>query len=401
MDTVAATCEGAVRRAPAQGSRPRLRPRVRRLGDSPVPAPTKGRVASSARVGPIFAILIVSVAAATAPQPGSAFPGAPPWAGAPLERSGTILRGKLTEWAGDEQATEAVARVSVDAVLKGDPRLVGRVVEFRMTMTGPSFTGTTRVGDYALFCVGSVRDGRAEPVDNAYPRMLIKEGRPVLPQEPVDVTGRIQAELFYTLRDGDPAIRPEAARQLGHLPATKEGLELLRGLLKSSDPELRVAALEALLWLRQPDAVKPAVEILKASRLPTGRVSGSAALRDAVLAGSYLLPPLQQLSSPDVIDPIAELLTAPTASLREMAATILAQTDDGKAVPPLIRALDDADANVRARAVCGLARLLRRPLWGQAPDLVKQDEATYINRWKEWWAKEGKALFEPEEPKAK
>lgn len=307
------------------------------------------------------------------------------WAGWEAERASIVARGTVVSADPIGAPVQSIC-VRIDRVLKGDAALAGSDV----TLVPPGGTNPLDYvsrGDYALFFFGGMRNDQALPVGRRFPRVLIRQGRPPLAEEPTDVGAAMREEFVFTLKGGADKLRPEAARQLGHVPATKESIEVLRGLAASADLELKVAAVEALVWLGQPDGVRIAVALLRGPSLPS------------VPAG--LLSAMGRIKDPSAVGPLVELLTAEKPWRRELAIEGLVSVGDGRAVPPLVGALDDKDADVRARAVCALARLLRRPLWGQAPDLVKQDEATYINRWKEWWAKEGKALFVPEEPKAK
>jgi HEAT repeat protein len=74
---------------------------------------------------------------------------------------------------------------------------------------------------------------------------------------------------------------------------------------------------------------------------------------------------------------------------RETAARLLGQIRNQPAVPTLIDALDDSNAQVRSSAATALTRITRQ-LFGPSDNATPEERKQAVARWREWWSKQGK-----------
>jgi len=152
--------------------------------------------------------------------------------------------------------------------------------------------------------------------------------------------------LVQRLGDADPAVREQAAAQLGRLgPQAHAAVEPLVALLGHDDPYLRGAAAVALGQIGA--AAVPALvralgsddaELRWSAAIALGRTGAPAAQALAVLTG---------------------LLSDPSAQVRQVAAVTLGDLGEAAraAAPALTRSLSDRDEAVRRSATTALARV--------------------------------------------
>ena len=142
------------------------------------------------------------------------------------------------------------------------------------------------------------------------------------------------AALLPALSDESPAVRAEAARSLGRLPAVGAARPLLAAL-KDPSAAVRATAAAALGKLGQPEAVEPLIAALTDQ---DWRVRGEAATS------------LGQLKSPRAVTPLAALV-------RERRIPLTSQADD-RDVERTTRAIHEAqDRFVRRRGILALAAI--------------------------------------------
>lgn len=309
------------------------------------------------------------------------------------------------------QAARVLARIRVDAVLKGE----WSVDTILVWVPNPR-SASTEILDYvmqdqyALFFLS--QDGEQfVPVDRRHIKIEVREGRPAAPEEPSKPLEKMREELLFTASAPiDPAkeavfvqqaeekfhrrnpaykgpnlrdffasqlahINTVAAWQLGQLPLEERTLGLLESLLSSPSRSMKQAAVTALLSLSQPEALKAAVELIDSTsgaKVPSLiPYEGEPDLIEAISAFEN--------DDPEAVAILSAMLKRPSVELRRAALAALSQVPPASVegtqerlraaigVPFLAQALDDEDVRVRYEAMSRLARItgidIRRPPW--------------------------------------
>lgn len=127
--------------------------------------------------------------------------------------------------------------------------------------------------------------------------------------------------------------------------AGKEGVAVVSPLVGSPSPQVRIAALKALLTL---DATQASPHLAQAVQDPDAAVRRRASLLALSLRGAQAL------------EVGAAALRDSNAEVRALAALVLGASGDVQARPLLERAVADADGSVRRAAAQSLSRLLGR-----------------------------------------
>lgn len=86
---------------------------------------------------------------------------------------------------------------------------------------------------------------------------------------------------------------------------------------------------------------------------------------------------------------ICKCLKDGDVATRETAARLLGLIRNQPAVPTLIDALEDSNAQVRSSAATALTRITRQ-LFGPNDNATPDERKQAIARWREWWSKQGK-----------
>lgn len=180
--------------------------------------------------------------------------------------------------------------------------------------------------------------------------------------------------LLAALHDDDPSVRAEAARTIDEFPA-EELAEALIGALTAPDESVRNAAARALADLKDPAAGAGLMAALHGSSDPFVLAATLRALRNlrhqpAMQAALQLLAHdhaavrheavglLGYLRKPETMAQIARLaLSDPQAEVRRQAVAALVSGDPGVIGWTLIRAVADADWQVRAESASVMGRL--------------------------------------------
>jgi HEAT repeat protein len=170
------------------------------------------------------------------------------------------------------------------------------------------------------------------------------------------------AVLLKALDDTDPAVRAQAAEALGEILDPRHAGPLLELLADDPSEPVRAKAADALAQLAAADVLAPLVEMLERGDVQTrGLAARALAGRYARLASS-LAPLLAANRRPEV---------------RQSAAWVLANADDLRAVPLLVKGMnDDPEAEVRLTAARGLARMARDP---QAQEALRMALLTHTD----------------------
>ena len=180
--------------------------------------------------------------------------------------------------------------------------------------------------------------------------------------------------LQVALHDADPAVRAEAAKVIDEFPA-EELTEALIGALTATDETVRNAAARALADLKDPAAGAALLAALQGASDPFVLAATLRALRNlrhepALQAGLRLLAHehaavrheavglLGYLRQPETMADIARLvLSDPQPEVRRQAVAALVSGDPDAVGWTLIRAVADADWQVRAESSSVIGRL--------------------------------------------
>ena len=162
-----------------------------------------------------------------------------------------------------------------------------------------------------------------------------------------DVTPRLDRErdLAEQLTEPEEAARLDAARALYEQESLNDAEPLLSALGDESW-RVRRTAVDGLARHAGPDTIKSLLR----------------ALRDEHQNLSVLNGALQVLavSGVDVLAPLVECLNGPDVDLRVYAAQALAEQHDRRAIPALMRAIEDENPNVKYHAIEALGTLSAR-----------------------------------------
>lgn len=174
--------------------------------------------------------------------------------------------------------------------------------------------------------------------------------------------------------DDDLGVRVEAAQALGHVKDPSGLSALMRGLGRESDPSLKVAIIESLDNLDNARAASAVAGALR-DRSPEVRLAAAEALgsfddrgtvpallgamRDAdVKVRRAVVQALANLEDRRALDAFAEALRDTDAEVRAAGADGLGNADNLRTAPPeLIRAMNDANDEVRHRAAHALGHI--------------------------------------------
>ena len=180
--------------------------------------------------------------------------------------------------------------------------------------------------------------------------------------------------LLLALRDADPSVRAEAAKVIDEFPAD-ELTEALIGALTASDESVRYAAARALADLKDPAAGTALLTALEGASDPFVLAATLRALKNlrhepALQSGLELLAHehaavrheavglLGYLRRPETMAAIARLaLSDPQPEVRRQAVAALVSGDPDTVGRTLIRAVADADWQVRAESASVIGRL--------------------------------------------
>ncbi|HEU4683701.1 MAG TPA: HEAT repeat domain-containing protein [Nitrospira sp.] len=180
----------------------------------------------------------------------------------------------------------------------------------------------------------------------------------------------VVAEHIAALKDGDWAVREEAAVALGTLQDPRAVAPLV-SILRDSDRAVRQAAIGALRAIGEPSIPAlgsclsaPQLEVQEAASAILASIADERVLAPLTaslgnkdwIVRMHAAQALGRIKSPDSVEPLLPLLQDKVKAVREEAAMALAAIGDA-AVPSLISALAHADWLVRLHAVEALGRM--------------------------------------------
>jgi HEAT repeat protein len=160
----------------------------------------------------------------------------------------------------------------------------------------------------------------------------------------------------------DRAFAAELLGRVGSAKAVPPLLETVQAT-RSEDADVREIALRALARIADPHAVEPLVEALGAAQ-------------------PWLLPRIADILTRHgdaAVDPLIALLESSTRNpARAWAANVLGELPARRAYPALVRALDDADDEVRGKSATALGRLGDRRAISHLLDHLLTDSAPFV-----------------------
>lgn len=266
-------------------------------------------------------------------------------------------------------ATTHVARLVIDHTLKGpsDPTTVE--CSFVMPRV-PIGYGLLTGGAYRLVFLKQDA-GRWVFTNPSYPSLPAVPSRSVVGRTDF---ARVVAALGNVL--DSPAVDAVEKRQIiGHLSRAglPEAIAELRRTVKNSDETVRLSATGALLAHGGIDSLFAAEAAL---------MNPSPAVPEDVLQDVRV--GIRAVTDTGAIPALGRLLTAGAPETRLAAAAALRANRTAAAIPHLVTALNDTDAEVRYTAVIGLAEATKDSAHGPSRTRFLADEATYLSYWKGW-----------------
>ena len=154
--------------------------------------------------------------------------------------------------------------------------------------------------------------------------------------------GVVQEAIHGALAGSAEAVAQELKSEVKRAASDPKLIAALTAALKDTDKEVREAAMQALVQLRDPAIYEPLVQALK---------DASADVRESAVHG------LMQLHDRRAVDPLLTMLKDSNPGVREGAVHALGQLRDPRAVDGLITALKDENPSVREQAAFALGQL--------------------------------------------
>jgi len=223
-----------------------------------------------------------------------------------------------------------------------------RMVFLKKTPTGYSF-----VSDYypSVVAIPGVPPRDAELLDNISYQLeaVVKDSRTDIPQK---------QEALYALR----TVRIPAAAAA------------LKSALQEKSTDLQLIATAALLERNDISVIQ---------------IAEAALTKRSLATSSYLFHNIAYAISQGVHDDravpvLARLVRLPEVETRRAAASALWHTHSDSAAAALAAALNDQDFEVRFYGVIGLAEITGHPEWRPNMEVFHEDEAKYLQHWREW-----------------
>jgi hypothetical protein len=106
-----------------------------------------------------------------------------------------------------------------------------------------------------------------------------------------------------------------------------------------------------------------------------------------------------QIKNPNAAPVLADLLHSGDAETRNAAAEALWHSPDTRAVPDLVKALQDESEQVRFYAVRALAEFNHEPEWGPSRVEFQERQQQYLSYWQDWAAARPAAAGSGQTPK--
>ena len=272
---------------------------------------------------------------------------------------------------GDIAGRSQKATLRIERVLKGADQ--GPVLRFSFVMPEvPSQYNYApiAVSQFGTFFLRQSEDW--EILDPYYPYVVATPGAPLRAGSVLD---QVVGELAAVINSESCPVEEqrEAVYDLDPTPGAVATAALIRAA-RRSDPVMHFDSMAELLGRNDLSYLPEAVGILlqpPAGTEPTLIMN----LAYAIGAG---------ISSPNAVQALAKLLSAPGRESRRAAAQALARIGAGTIVRPLSLALEDSDREVRYWGVVGLARFTGQNHWYPSIAEYREKEDLYLKHWRDW-----------------
>ena len=262
------------------------------------------------------------------------------------------------------------ARINARDWLKGSPASDSLLCLFAIPNLSNGYRGLQRVGTLVFFL--RQRQGHYELASPFYPAIRVdsvKSFRERTAEE--NIVNGLGALLHSPDSSSDD--KWEAVEWLS-TSNTVSSRQVLRAILASTDPDLRLRGAAALLLMNDVTGLAIIERALLRRGLDVRPDSRRIAL-GALTKG---------VSSDAAVDSVAALLAADDVETRRSAAASLRAGRSRRAIQPLVHALGDADQDVQYSAVIGLAEVTGNTEAAPSVTLFKQNPTLYLNYWREW-----------------
>ncbi len=267
-------------------------------------------------------------------------------------------------------ATNLVAALQVDQLLKGSPHAQNLFVDFVLPKMPIGIQGVVS-GQYGLFFLAALQNRLrfADPMHPSLPAVRNVKLPPGAVQDQVTVAlGQVltapqvpNADLFLAL-DALGRLKTDLAR------------DTLRQALKSSSGNIHLDVARTLVARNDVAGLEPVeAALLHPDGLSSFMISN--------LAGS-----LGGLRDTRAIPSLSKLIASHNAETRLGAAIGLRQSQSVAALIPLSRLLEDRDTRITYYAVVGMGEITGQDEWTPAFDEFRNHEAKYLSHWRDWAA---------------
>lgn len=198
---------------------------------------------------------------------------------------------------------------------------------------------------------------------------------------------RLKAEMLQAIRAKDARIAIESIRHLKRLFLTDdEVIKVLRDTSKTDDPELVATAIANRIEMGDMTALADAKVFIDSGRGSDNDYRQIGGAIEVFVTDPTQIPQLVELIN---VSSCPDFRWRVISALRAMKSELT--------LPYLVEALDDSDIHARYHATMGIAEIIGigKQTRGWAPCFSRfcSDETKYIQHWKNWWDREGKAKY--------
>ncbi len=264
------------------------------------------------------------------------------------------------------------AEIQVVSVIKGTLPAV-QVPRFQLLLPQrPIGFGTVPPQTYRMLFLREDDEGRLTAASPYYPS---------LPGVPGEIEGgapldSVVRELAAVTSGGSTTRewKLEAIHALGTID-TESATAALTATLSDQDDLLRLTGAAMLLKRDDLRALNVAAPYLLKAGLSENLLQN---LTSSIYLG---------VKNPDAVPILGRLQASPSVKVRRAVTFALRNTSSPDAIPPLLKALEDSDAEVRYYAAVGMAEITGQNEWRPSEEEFKADEQRYIRHWREWFAR--------------
>lgn len=318
-------------------------------------------------------------------------------------------RDSITNQPAPTAATNAVAEVSVQTVLKGKIRSKSITVAFYKNVhqgSTPTFFTELAVGETDVLFLETTGDETrfilSQPNTNGKSKINIGTAALKTPAEATPLRNVLSA-LANALADNSKAARLDCLQQIGSIgfvlnlkpgdPNYSVVIDLMKSLNEPGAPELKSFVNSRILppvlkLMTDADAEVRQQAVYTAGRLQDVDVLptlGEMANKEAETGMGSAAMIVGEYKAPEAVRPLVRLLESKNDDVRHEAAVALRNIADPLAVPFLLEHLDDPNPWARYYIVTALYTAID-PSQCPGPVLFHDDEDKHVSFWKKWAA---------------